>query len=1818
MSIKEKIIELYNRGINLWSEDGNLHYKAAGQKLLPEDMEFLKKNKVEIIRLFESPNKIEKNYDRYTEYPLTDIQSAYLLGRGNNYRFGGVSSHVYFEVEFPKLEREEVEKAWNSLIQRHDNMRMVISETQKQRVQESVPKYEILWQDCENLEEIEEDNVIRKSLENKYYEIGSWPMYDIGVSQLKDKSIMHLSFDFLILDWTSIWILLKEFEQVYFNKQDNLDEVSYTFKHYYMDSLDRKKCSKYIVDEAYFSKKLNEYAEAPMLPVNFDDAQEEFQRISSEINMNEWAGLKAAALKEGITATIAVLTAFSMTLELWCEKPDFTVNLTTMNRDSNRKEIGSIVGDFTSINLLNVSVMRDKTFVENAKVLQKKFALDMEHNSFSGMEVLRELRKLHSSEECFYPIVFTSSIGSISAEYDYLKMGTYGVSQTPQVFMDCQVMEVNKKLHINLDIRKGIFPEGMIEHMMEKFCELLYYLAEQKNWSTKFAGSTLVKSEEQERNAQNQNIRNYEIEPLHKAIFENIKSDPESIAVVKGDRETSYGELGNMISGISSELRKSGMQKKDNVAIFMKHSSEAVAAILSVLNLGGSYVPIDYAQPEKRVNHIIEQADIHYVLTDDKEYRGLEEDVKVIVCDALESDATVEYNPVDLDDVAYIIFTSGTTGIPKGVEITHRAANNTILAINEQFHPEGKPVVLGLSKLNFDLSVYDIFGILAMGGTLVYPDEKSRLDPSHWKDLILRYHINMWNTVPAFMQLLVSYCKEQKIECSFPLEKVLLSGDWIPVTLPSEIKQIAQNVQVISLGGATEAAIWSIYHVCQDGEENGKSILYGVPLPNQTFHVLDSDLRDRPVWTAGELYIGGIGLAQGYLGDEEKTKESFIIHPVTKERLYKTGDYGRYVPGGEIEFLGRRDNQVKINGFRIELGEIEAALLKTENVSTASVIVDSKNGEKNLVGFICPKSKEETSDITSTQFINDIAVKKPIIENSATEEKIKSAIEKRDLLSIHYIVKALKHYNLFNHNDQEIQEMIDKVEICEKNQWIISYWLTHLTQNGYVTKDEAGNYNLVGHILEGIKEEELVEITKAEWEESIGDVNFINYIVNAGSAIIACLEGKVDPVSILYPDGGYKMLDAIYENNIFSKYFNRCIADVILSISQLLNRPVRVLEVGAGTGKTSKNVLKTLTENNVDYEYYFTDVAKSFLAQAKTTLKEYPGVKYLRYDMNEEFSTQGLIQNEFDIVLAVGVLENAKNIPKTMNSIKNLVSANGWFLFTEPIREEPWILASQIFMMERPQDTLRNSTTYLSQKEWEALLKEQEGKYTVIPSEENSCYSEECCYGNMKLFIKQFHAMQDRIEPDQILDKVKEYVPDYMVPRKLFVLNQMPLNENGKVDRKKLLDYSATFNSRKTAENTQVKEKEERIDDQMVADFCKILSAVLGVEKTGSKENLYELGADSLLLAQAAGKVRDYVSSHYSEGLVTFDMILKQLLNRPTVEELAKYVSEKTAEKEDEQRTVNEKENVGKATLYGGGTGTLRVVFHAGFGTVNIMKKVIDCLVAQNKGPVMAITVENEQKYLAIAPEKLVTTICEEYAGLILAQNPERVQLIGYCQGGLLALETAYHILNAGVEIADIALIDSYSAPVRVEDALIVEMNFLTNYGMSYEKIYPEVKDAQLMTIIKKLIRESGNVIKEEQLRNFIAKTEDVEPAVKNLVERLSGITEEQRFQEYTEAIVRNSGKELSKEMLLNFYKINMASWKGANMTPIPYLGAVRYFMAEERMDYLFADAQENLGFWQSVCLGEFTVLPIKGNHVTCVKVRENAEEIAKKLEEMV
>lgn len=960
--IVKKLSEFSDRNIRLWTEDGKLRFKAAAGVLNPEDKEFLKANKEAIIKyLLNDEIKIETDKEhQYEPFGMTEIQQAYVLGRNPAFEYGGIACHIYMEIEYDELDPVKVQYVWNTLIKRHPMLRAVMSTDGYQQIMPETPEFEVKVISCTEDDAEEKRAEIKSELDHKIYDTEKWSLYSVVVSKGIDKDIMHFSIEFVTADWSSIWTVLSEFESLYFHPENVLPPVDLTFRDYLIAEKKLRQGSKYYRDKEYWINRIDTLPPAPELPVLITKNSENvrFERNQFSITKEKWDNFCRIAKKLGVTPTSAVMTAYGMVLSRWSRNKSFCLNLSILNRLELHPQVGAVVGDFTASSLIEMEHKTGCSFRDIAVKTNRQLFDDLDHRLFTGVDVLREIQQRKNN--VLMPYVFTGAIGLISPEKSSLigKMNNNGISQTPQVFMDCQAMDTAEGLNINIDSRTGVFPEGVVNDICDTLHNLLISLSENESaWTTNPFRIELPEWQTKKRLEINNTHTNQNKYLLHQKVLEQLQAFPESFAVADSQTSWTCAELYENIKNVTAALKNMGIGRGDFVAIAIPKSRWQIAACLGILASGATYVPLDINGALNRSETILKKISARCIIKLSEYSFDISEQYPTLFIDKLESAACEDLtqNPAgnEPDDIAYIIFTSGSTGEPKGVAMSHCAAVNTIEAINRMFDINRNDRIFNISQLNFDLSVYDVFGVLSEGGGIVIPDHKQYKNPLHWVEMINKYKVTVWNSVPALMQLMLIYQSYNTDTSINPLRLILLSGDWIPKEQPDKLKELFPNVKVISLGGATEGGIWSIYHECDSEYDNTpmwKSIPYGKPLPNQGFMILDSLYQDCPVWVQGELLITGKSLASSYWGEPALTEKSFI--DINGIRAYKTGDIGCYHPDGEIEFLGRADNQVKLRGHRIELGEIENVIRNHTDIENISCVVYEVNGEKKIVAVI--------------------------------------------------------------------------------------------------------------------------------------------------------------------------------------------------------------------------------------------------------------------------------------------------------------------------------------------------------------------------------------------------------------------------------------------------------------------------------------------------------------------------------------------------------------------------------------------------------------------------------------------------------------------------------------------------------------------------------------------------------------------------------------------------------------------------------------------------------------------------------------------------
>ncbi|GHH83875.1 hypothetical protein GCM10018793_47030 [Streptomyces sulfonofaciens] len=922
---------------------------------------------------------------RYEPFPLTDLQQAYLVGRTDAFELGSISTYLFIEVDVRDLDLVRLEEALRTLVERHDMLRAVITPDGRQRVLGSVPAYRIPVSDLRDLAEPErrqrlED--VHEQVRDQVIDPTQWPLFDIRATLVDERCTrLHIGIEALIADARSTSLLLDEWTSLYRDHRAELPRLPVTYRDYILAVRAAEDTPQYRAAEEYWDERIATLPPAPDLPLAKDPLtlkRTVFVHRSARLSPAEWTGFKEHAAAAGVTPSAALCTAYAQTLAAWSTSSHFSLNLLFFNRLPLHPAVGDLVGNFSATTLLEVDQRPTEDFTVRAARTQRQLWADLEHSQLSGVEVLRRLNRARGSAgRATAPVVFASAIdmsgGQGAGRFGLVErltgLGTEcrevsSAIRTPQVWLDHQVVEEADGLLVNWDVVEELFPEGLVDDMFAAYLDALRELCVDPGAWQRPAPVSVPTTALDVRQAANATSGPVPQGLLHDPFTARAAAAPERVAVIAADRRLTYGTVDRESNRVANWLVARGAAPGTLVGVVMNKGWEQIVAALGVLKSGAAYVPLDAGLPADRLRLLLTEAGISLVLTQSPVDEGAswpEDTVRLAVDTAGAADGGEEpprCRSAAPDDLAYVIFTSGSTGTPKGVMIEHGAALNTIADVNDRFGVGPEDRVLALSALNFDLSVYDVFGMLAAGGAIVLPEPELRREPARWAELVSRHGVTVWNSVPALMELFTEHLLAEQQDEGMPLRLVMMSGDWIAQALPGRIRDVLPHAEVWSLGGATEASIWSILHRVDGVEPGWTSVPYGKPMRNQRFHVLDDALRPRPAWVPGMLYIAGHGLARGYLGDEAKTRSSFVRHPVTGERLYRTGDLGRYRPDGTIELLGREDHQVKVQGFRIELGEVETALLHCPGVRTAvAAVTDSSTGSKQLVAYVVPEEE---------------------------------------------------------------------------------------------------------------------------------------------------------------------------------------------------------------------------------------------------------------------------------------------------------------------------------------------------------------------------------------------------------------------------------------------------------------------------------------------------------------------------------------------------------------------------------------------------------------------------------------------------------------------------------------------------------------------------------------------------------------------------------------------------------------------------------------------------------------------------------------------
>ncbi len=735
---------------------------------------------------------------------------------------------------------------------------------------------------------------------------------------------------------------------------------------------------------SYWKQQLSDHP--PVLDLPTDRPRPVVQRFQGArhafvIDKSLTQSLRSLAQQEKTTLFAVLLSVFKTLLYRYTGQLDLLVGTPVANR--NRAEIEGLIGFFVNTLVLRTDFSGDPTFHELLRRVHKVVVDAQAHQDLPFDKLIESLNvERDLSRPALFQVLFVLQTTPMRGfELPGLALQPLLVHTGSAKFdIELNLEEMPDELLGLFEYNTDLFEATTIARMCDHFLHLLAAIVAEP--SGRIAATPLLTAAEERQMLVewNATARPYPQDAcLHTLIEAQVARTPDAIAVSFEDTSLTYGELNVRANQLAHHLWALGVRPETRVALCMERSLELIVGLLGVLKAGGAYVPIDPAYPAERVQFMLDDADATVLLTQQQLADRLPQHrARVVSIDTAWSDLAAQ--PIGdpsfvmtATNAAYMMYTSGSTGQPKGAINTHQAIVNRLLWMQEEYSLTAGDRVLQKTPFSFDVSVWEFFWPLSVGATLVVARPGGHQDSAYLVDLIADAGITTLHFVPSMLQV---FLDEPGLERCHTLRRVICSGEALPLALQQRFFERVPRAELHNLYGPTEAAVDVTYWPCRP-DSALHTVPIGRPVANTQIYLLDARLNPVPVGVPGELYIGGIQLARGYLNRPGLSAERFIPdrfsatgHPCPEgtrgARLYKTGDLARYLPDGAIEYLGRLDFQVKVRGFRIELGEIEAILGQHPQVREAIVMArQDEPGNTRLVAYVVENKEQRTNGQTN-------------------------------------------------------------------------------------------------------------------------------------------------------------------------------------------------------------------------------------------------------------------------------------------------------------------------------------------------------------------------------------------------------------------------------------------------------------------------------------------------------------------------------------------------------------------------------------------------------------------------------------------------------------------------------------------------------------------------------------------------------------------------------------------------------------------------------------------------------------------------------------
>ncbi|WP_228435878.1 non-ribosomal peptide synthetase [Chryseobacterium pennipullorum] len=879
-----------------------------------------------------------------------------------------------------KVDAKTLYTAIETIVMRHEVLRTLIRTNEEgagyQIVTDRVPQFKM-----EEVETREELEIRISNCSSKVFHLDSEIPIEINSFRFRGRDYLSVVIHHIAFDGWSTEVFLKELDSIYhalaLGEASVLPPLKFQYKDFalwqrnylYGERLDRQ--------IGYWKTKLEDYQSLD-LPTDFHRPAEvsyEGKTIGFTIPRETSEGLREVSKNLGVSLYSVMLSGYYLMLSTYSGQDDIVVGSPIANRHYSGLE--DLIGFFVNTLALREKINSEQNVKDFIRQVADSVTEAQSHQDLPFEKLVEELKvEQDTSRHPVFQVMFglqNSGHKETSNRHEEVLFHPFDGEMDDQAAkfdLTTMINDGAETIDMTFNYAVSLFKKETITRMADSYQFLLDQMVRLAKNNLRIREFQLIPEKENRYITENWNQTQREYpdhQTIHELFEEQVEKTPDNIAVIFQDTELTYRVLNKKVNTLAHYLLQHfDIRPDDLIPLYIDRSENMLIAILAVLKTGAAYVPIDPSYPADRIKHILDDTNAQVVLcnkaNEDILYGAMEgRKTRVLTLENCQKQegAYPDTNPateVNAGNLAYVIYTSGTTGKPKGVMIEHKSVNRLIRNTNYiSIHEKDR--ILSLSSFVFDASVFDTFGALYNGAALVIQPSAALLDINNLEQVITGQHISVFFVTTALFNTLV----EEGGDWLSGLKYILFGGEKVSVSHVQRFRSAYSHIHLLHVYGPTETTTFATSYACEEQPLDAMMVPIGKPIANTSAYVLDAYLRPIPVGAVGELYIGGAGTARGYLNSPEMTLERFINNPFQSSKdkeshynshMYKTGDLVRFLPDGNIEYIGRNDFQVKIRGYRIELGEIENRLFQYPGVRQAVVLAKENNGGmKYLAGY---------------------------------------------------------------------------------------------------------------------------------------------------------------------------------------------------------------------------------------------------------------------------------------------------------------------------------------------------------------------------------------------------------------------------------------------------------------------------------------------------------------------------------------------------------------------------------------------------------------------------------------------------------------------------------------------------------------------------------------------------------------------------------------------------------------------------------------------------------------------------------------------------